>query len=82
MTGYDFPSHIAQRQEQQETRIDNHDKRITDLERNQAVSNERQLGMQASLMKIDSNTTWLVRLVIGTIIAGILAFYLKGGFSV
>lgn len=81
MTGYDFPTHIAQKLDQQGTKLDNHDQRITDLEKNQAVSNERQLGMQASLSKIDNNTTWLVRLIIGAIIAGLLTFMLKGGFG-
>lgn len=80
-TGFDFPSHIAQKVDQQGTKIDFLDKRVTDLERDAAVSNERQLGMQASLSKIDNNTTWLVRLIVGALIAGALAFMIKGGFS-
>lgn len=62
--------------------------RITDLEKwrqtneiADAKMETRVEAMNEKLTSISANTTWIIRLVIGGIIAGVIAFMLKGGFN-
>jgi len=50
---------------------------INDLQRRTSL-NERDIhsGIER-LRKIDSNTTWILRLIIGTIAAGIIGYFFK-----
>lgn len=63
-------------------RIDAHEARLTKLETHTAVAAERSEHIQKSLDKIESGQTWLIRLVIGAFIAGLVTFILKGGLNV
>ncbi|MFB2531016.1 hemolysin XhlA family protein [Paracoccus sp. p3-h83] len=61
-------------------RLDVHDSRIVKLETQQAVAAERAENIQRSLQKIEDNLGWLIKLVIGGILAGVVAFLIRGGF--
>lgn len=39
-------------------------------------------AMNEKLSSISANTTWIIRLVIGGMIAVVIAFMLKGGFNI
>lgn len=75
-------SHHIQRIDQAHQRLDQHDNRLTKLETHTAVVNERLAQSQKSLDKIESGQTWLIRIVIGAIVAAGLAIILKGGANV
>lgn len=62
-------------------RLDRHDGRISQLETDRAVSDVRYENIVKSLDKIQSNMSWLIRLIIGSIITGIIAFILAGGLN-
>lgn len=62
--------------------------RIDKLEENQrnhevrlAVAESDIKGIKNDISSIKNNTTWLLRIVIGAIIAGLLGLVLKGGFQ-
>ena len=63
-------------------RLDSHDGRIRLLETQQAVSETNVTHIKASLDKIHAGQTWLIRLVIGGILAGVISFLIRGGFHV
>lgn len=63
-------------------RLDAHDSRIVKLETQQAVAAERAENIQKSLEKIEDGIGWLIKLVIGGILAGMVAFLIRGGFNV
>lgn len=63
-------------------RLDVHDSRIVKLETQQAVAAERSENIQKSLSKIEDGIGWLIKLVVGGILAGVLAFLIRGGFHV
>ena len=63
-------------------RLDAHDGRIRLLETQQAVADERAASIKTSLDEIRDGQRWLIRLVVGGIAAGVLAFLIKGGFHV
>ena len=56
--------------------------RINSMEILQAREAERSVHIQRSLGEIQSGITWITRLVIGGIIAGIVTFVLAGGLNV
>lgn len=62
-------------------RLDMHETRLTKLETVSAVAAERSEHIQKSLDKIESSQSWLIRLVLGGIIMGVIAFLLKGGLN-
>lgn len=63
-----------------ENRLSNIEDRVRVLEN--SVSNEQvhREHITKQLEKINANTVWAIRLVIGAIIAAIVAFGLNGGF--
>lgn len=52
------------------------EKRVTDLETRTAVAENNIENIKKTLNKIESNTTWLLRIVIGAIILAILGLVL------
>lgn len=82
MNGYDFPAHIQKQAEENKADIKDLKERVNSLEKDGAVQAERMVTVQTSLTKIDSNTTWIVRLILGAIAAAILTFIVKGGLNV
>jgi len=82
LNGYDFPAHIQKQAEENKADIKDLKERVNSLEKDGAVQAERMVTVQTSLTKIDSNTTWIVRLILGAIAAGVLTFIVKGGLNV
>lgn len=78
----EFGPHHADQIAQAHRRLDAHEGRLTKLETSSAVATERLENFQRSLDKIDSGIGWLIKLVIGGIVAGALAFMMGGGFNV
>ncbi|WP_320200507.1 hemolysin XhlA family protein [Agrobacterium sp. rho-13.3] len=70
------------RTEKAHDRIDVVEKRVNDLELKSAVTDERMNSIQESLGKINSDTSWIVRLIIGGIILAVMTFLVKGGLNV
>lgn len=81
MTGFDFPSHIAAKVEQAHTKIDDLTGRVTVLEKDGAVRDERMDGIRTSLTKIESSISKVAWLIITAIVAAVMTFVLKGGLS-
>lgn len=76
-------SHIhLERIAQAHQRLDQHDTRLTKLETHTAVAAERAEHIQKSLDKLESGQSWLIRLVLGGIVMGALAFLISGGLNV
>lgn len=63
-------------------RLDAHDGRLGKLETQHAVAAERAESIQKSLDEIKGGIGWLLKLVIGGIGAGVVAFLIRGGFHV
>nr|WP_284737695.1 hemolysin XhlA family protein [Agrobacterium rosae] len=70
------------RTEKAHDRLDVVEKRVNDLEKHSAVTDERMSSIQKSLGKIDGNTSWIIRLIVGGIILAVMTFLVKGGFNV
>ena len=62
-------------------RLDEHDGRIRTLETKDAASAVSVRGIERRLDQIEGTLTWLVRLIIGAIVLGVLAFALNGGMQ-
>ncbi len=62
-------------------RLDRHEGRIQRLETDNAVSEERYRNIEKILEKIQSTNIWVVRLIIGSIITGVIAFIMAGGLN-
>ena len=71
-----------QRLDGHDGRLDGHDSRIVRLETHSAVAAERAEHIQKSLDKLESGQSWLIRLVLGGLVMGAIAFLLAGGFHV
>ncbi|MDP5307914.1 hemolysin XhlA family protein [Paracoccus spongiarum] len=78
----DFGTHHADQIVQSHRRLDAHEARLTKLEIHSASETVRSQNIERSLTEIQSGITWITRLVIGGILAGILTFLLSGGFNV
>lgn len=78
----EFSSFHVERINQAHKRLDEHDGRLKSVETHVAVAAERDRHIQTSLGKLESGQTWLIRLVIGGIVMGAIAFLIAGGFSV
>lgn len=77
----DIAPHLA-RLDQAHSRLDAQEVRLTRLETHTAVAAERAEHFQRSLDKIDNGVTWITRLIIGAIIAAVIAFIVQGGLNV
>lgn len=58
-------------------RIDSLETRVTNLETRVAVAENNIENINKKLDKIDNNTTWLLRIVIGAIILAVLGFIIQ-----
>jgi hypothetical protein len=77
----DLSQHI-QRIDHAHMRLDKHEGRIVSLETHTAVAAERAENIKKSLDKLESGQSWLIRLVLGAIVAAGLAILMKGGVNV
>lgn len=55
------------------------DSRVNRLEIQHTRSETRIDHVEKKLDKIDSNTTWILRLIVGGIIMAVLGFFIQGG---
>jgi len=55
------------------------DTRLGKLENRVTRNETRTDHLEQKLDKIESNTTWILRLIIGAIIMAVLGFFIKGG---
>ncbi|WP_079479730.1 hemolysin XhlA family protein [Halobacillus salinus] len=53
------------------------DKKVDELQNEQTQTKQRVEHMEKKLDKIEDNTTWILRLILGAIIMAILAFILQ-----
>ena len=77
----DFTLHI-ERIAQAHKRLDGQETRLTSLETRTAVAAEESRQIRADLSDIKGSLTWITRLVIGGILAGVVAFIISGGLNV
>jgi hypothetical protein len=61
--------------------LDDHGKRIGALEAMEAAAAVSRANMSDNLKSIQSDIRWLIRLVIGALLLGIIAFAMQGGFA-
>jgi tetrahydromethanopterin S-methyltransferase subunit B len=55
------------------------EKKVNDMITRLAVAETNIKEIYKTLDKINSNTTWILRIIIGTIVGGLLALLIKGG---
>jgi hypothetical protein len=65
--------------QEQQRHIDGLREDMIDVKTRLAVAESNIREMRQQLIKIDSNTTWTVRLVMGAIMLGIINVVLNGG---
>jgi hypothetical protein len=65
--------------QEQQKQIDGLREDMIDVKTRLAVAESNIREMRQQLIKIDSNTTWTVRLVMGAILLGIINVVLNGG---
>lgn len=78
----ELPGEQQERINEAHRRLDRHDGRIGQLETDRAVSKVQYDNIVKSLDKISGTMTWLNRLIVGSILTGIVAFIISGGLNV
>lgn len=58
------------------------EQRLVELETRRAVDDVHRANVEGRLCAIEDTLKWLVRLIIGAVIMGGLAFALRGGFGI
>lgn len=64
-----------------EQRIEKLEQRVSALETRIAVAETNINDIKSDLDSIKQNTTWILRLIVGGLIAGVLGLIIKGGFQ-
>ena len=77
----DLSTYDSRRIDHAHTRLDGIDKRVTTIEMDAAVAEERLRHIQASLDRINSGIGRLGWLVVTGLVGGVLAFILDGGLG-
>ena len=62
-----------------EGRVQKLEERMTSVETRLAVAESNIKDMKEDISAIKNNTTWILRLIIGTIIAALLGLIINGG---
>lgn len=62
-----------------ENRVTKLEHDVTDLKTRMAVAENSIKDVKEDLSAIKSNTTWILRIIIGTIVAALLGLLFKGG---
>jgi septal ring factor EnvC (AmiA/AmiB activator) len=65
----------------EEQRLTKLETEVADLKTRLAIVETNIKEIYKTLDSIDNNTTWILRLVIGAILAGLLGLVIKGGFQ-
>ncbi|MDP4087122.1 MAG: hemolysin XhlA family protein [Bacillota bacterium] len=66
----------------EEQRLSKLETEVADLKTRLAIVETNIKEIYKTLDSIDNNTTWILRLVIGGLIAGVLGLIIKGGFQI
>lgn len=66
----------------QARKVEELDRRVTLLEREQAVVGVEFLSVKSDLKEIKDALKWVTRLIIGALIAALMAFVVGGGIAV
>ncbi|SLN38274.1 hemolysin XhlA [Aquimixticola soesokkakensis] len=77
----DVPAHVSERLNRSDQRLDGHEKRLTQLEKNEAGMVQWRMGTTKSLESIQSGIQWIFRLIIGGLITAAIAFVIAGGLN-
>ena len=64
------------------SRLDRLEGRLQSLETAGAVDEVHRINVEHRLTSIENTLQWLVRLIIGALLLGIIGFALNGGFNV
>lgn len=75
----DMPTHIAERLNRTDQKIDGHEERLTQLEKNEAGMAQWRMSTTDTLKGIQGDTKWIVRLVIASVIGAVLTMLYQGG---
>jgi predicted nucleic acid-binding Zn-ribbon protein len=69
------------KQEIQQIKLDQKDMQrdIRNIETRTTVNEKDIVNINKQLEKISANTTWILRIIIGAIVAGLLGLLMKGG---
>ena len=59
--------------------VKDHEVRIRILEKSDTQKTEKICTLEGKMDKIESNTTWILRLLIGSIVTALLALIIYGG---
>lgn len=57
------------------------ERRLSTMETRAAVDEVHRINVEARLSSIEDTLKWLVRLIIGALLMGVLAFVLSGGLA-
>jgi len=74
-----LPSHVAESIERAHKRIDGHEERIRKIELDGATLEEWRKSTTEKLNSISSGITWLIRLILGALLAALVTFVIAGG---
>jgi len=77
----DVPQHFVDSLERAHARIDGHDKRIHQLELNEAGMAEWRANTTDKLDGIQSGITWVLRIILGGFIVAAISFIVAGGMN-
>lgn len=75
-------THHIQRIDRAHERLDKVEGRLIQLETYTAVADERAKSITKSLEKIEAGQSWIIRLVLGSIVLAAIAFLVSGGMHV
>ena len=75
MTDEDWKSRVT-------TQLTGIDKRLRELEKSEAVDDVIRRGIDIRLQAIEDTLKWLVRLVIGGLLIGLISAIVKGGLLI
>lgn len=78
----DLTPHHADQIVQAHRRLDGHEARLAKLELHSAGEAVRSQNIEKSLSEIQDGIKWMTRIVVGGIVAALLAYILKGGLNV
>ncbi|PTV94034.1 hemolysin XhlA [Rhodobacter aestuarii] len=76
-----IPSHFADSLNRAHLRLDGHEERIRKIELDGATMAEWRNNTTDKLDSIRSSITWLIRLIIGGLVAAAITFVVSGGLN-
>lgn len=63
-------------------KLDDHDKRLSKVEKDTAVTNVEFVSVKGDLKDIKDSLSWVTRLIIGALILALITFLVSGGLNV